>query len=124
MKKTLFYFKLSPLTVSSIPYRSQPCASMPSSKDMNWDTSQWLPLIDDRCFLPWLVKIPPEQEQLRARQITAMQITKLEDLWRENANATLEDLERPGADDEPQSVLTRYGILDSFLKVCAMEDLL
>ncbi|KFH72745.1 hypothetical protein MVEG_03034 [Podila verticillata NRRL 6337] len=86
----------------------QPCASMPSSKDMNWDTSQWLPLIDDRCFLPWLVKIPPEQEQLRARQITAMQITKLEDLWRENANATLEDLERPGADDEPQSVLTRY----------------
>ncbi|KAF9124922.1 ATP-dependent helicase NAM7 [Mortierella sp. GBA39] len=86
----------------------QPCASMPSSKDMNWDTSQWLPLIDDRCFLPWLVKIPPEQEQLRARQITAMQITKLEDLWRENANATLDDLERPGADDEPQSVLTRY----------------
>ncbi|KAG0018355.1 ATP-dependent helicase NAM7 [Entomortierella chlamydospora] len=86
----------------------QPCASMPSSKDMNWDTSQWLPLIDDRCFLPWLVKIPPEQEQLRARQITAMQITKLEDLWRENPNATLEDLERPGADDEPQSVLTRY----------------
>ncbi|KAF9428708.1 ATP-dependent helicase NAM7 [Podila epigama] len=86
----------------------QPCASMPSSKDMNWDTSQWLPLIDDRCFLPWLVKIPPEQEQLRARQITAMQITKLEDLWRENPNATLEDLERPGADDEPQHVLTRY----------------
>jgi regulator of nonsense transcripts 1 len=88
---------------------------MPSSKDMNWDTSQWLPLIDDRCFLPWLVKIPPEQEQLRARQITAMQITKLEDLWRENANATLEDLERPGADDEPQSVLTRYGLLILFV---------
>jgi len=75
---------------------------------MNWDTSQWMPLIDDRCFLPWLVKVPLEQEQLRARQITAMQITKLEDLWRENPNATLEDLERPGVDDEPQSVLTRY----------------
>ncbi|KAG0235529.1 ATP-dependent helicase NAM7 [Actinomortierella wolfii] len=86
----------------------QPCASMPSSKDMNWDTSQWLPLIDDRCFLPWLVKIPPEQEQLRARQITAIQIAKLEDLWRENPNAELDDLERPGVDDEPQHVLTRY----------------
>ncbi|KAF9316594.1 ATP-dependent helicase NAM7 [Podila horticola] len=99
-----------PLALTELPPHAcnQPCASMPSSKDMNWDTSQWLPLIDDRCFLPWLVKIPPEQEQLRARQITAMQITKLEDLWRENANATLEDLERPGADDEPQSVLTRY----------------
>ncbi|KAF0514312.1 P-loop containing nucleoside triphosphate hydrolase protein [Gigaspora margarita] len=86
----------------------QPCAAMPSSKDMNWDTSQWLPLIDDRCFLPWLVKVPSEQEQLRARQITAHQINKLEELWKDNAEATLEDLEKPGIDDEPQPVLLRY----------------
>nr|CAG8560345.1 6008_t:CDS:10 [Entrophospora candida]CAG8610265.1 4103_t:CDS:10 [Entrophospora candida] len=83
----------------------QPCAAMPSSKDMNWDTSQWLPLIDDRCFLPWLVKVPSEQEQLRARQITAQQINKLEELWKDNAEATLEDLEKPGIDDEPPPVL-------------------
>lgn len=38
-------------------------------KDMNWDLSQWQPLIEDRCFLPWLVKVPSEQEQLRARQV-------------------------------------------------------
>jgi hypothetical protein len=81
---------------------------MPSSKDMNWDTSQWLPLIDDRCFLPWLVKVPSEQEQLRARQITAHQINKLEELWKDNTEATLEDLEKPGIDDEPQPVLLRY----------------
>ncbi|CAG8735825.1 316_t:CDS:2, partial [Gigaspora rosea] len=86
----------------------QPCAAMPSSKDMNWDTSQWLPLIDDRCFLPWLVKVPSEQEQLRARQITAHQINKLEELWKDNTEATLEDLEKPGIDDEPQPVLLRY----------------
>ncbi|CAJ0759082.1 3012_t:CDS:2 [Entrophospora sp. SA101] len=86
----------------------QPCAAMPSSKDMNWDTSQWLPLIDDRCFLPWLVKVPSEQEQLRARQITAQQINKLEELWKDNAEATLEDLEKPGIDDEPPPVLLRH----------------
>jgi hypothetical protein len=80
---------------------------MPSSKDMNWDTSQWLPLIDDRCFLSWLVKVPSEQEQLRARQITAHQINKLEELWKDNSEATLEDLEKPGIDDEPQAVLLR-----------------
>jgi|SRR6185312_1849988 len=80
---------------------------MPSSKDMNWDTSQWLPLIDDRCFLSWLVKVPSEQEQLRARQITAHQINKLEELWKDNSEATLEDLEKPGIDDEPQPVLLR-----------------
>ena len=75
---------------------------------MNWDLSQWLPLIDDRCFLSWLVKVPSEQEQLRARQISAQQINKLEELWKDDPSATLEDLEKPGVDDEPQPVLPRY----------------
>ncbi|RKO89038.1 RNA helicase-domain-containing protein [Blyttiomyces helicus] len=85
----------------------QPCASIPSSKDMNWDLAQWLPLIDDRSFLTWLVKIPAEQEVLRARRITAPQINKLEEMWKENAQATLEDLEKPGIDDEPAPVLLK-----------------
>jgi len=85
-----------------------PCANASSLKDMNWDLSQWQPLIEDRCFLPWLVKIPSEQEQLRARQITAQQINKLEEIWKSNPDAMLEDLEKPGADDEPQPVLLRY----------------
>ncbi|KAI9030415.1 RNA helicase-domain-containing protein [Hyaloraphidium curvatum] len=86
----------------------QPCAAIPSTKDMNWDLAQWSPLIEDRAFLPWLVKVPSEQEQLRARHITNSQITKLEELWRENSEATVEDLEKPGIDDEPQPALLRY----------------
>ncbi|GAA5960581.1 hypothetical protein JCM8115_003232 [Rhodotorula mucilaginosa] len=86
----------------------QPCAAMQSSKDIVWDTTQWSPLIEDRSFLSWLVKVPSEQEQLRARPITFHQINKLEELWRDNANATLEDLEKPGVDDEPQPILLRY----------------
>ena len=46
------------------------------------DPSQWQPLIQDRQFLPWLVKVPSEQEQLRGRQISAQQINKLEELWK------------------------------------------
>ena len=84
----------------------QPCAAI--SKDISWNPSLWAPLIDDRSFLSWLVTPPSETEQLRARQITFAQITKLEDLWRENAQATLEDLEKPGVDDEPQPILLRY----------------
>jgi regulator of nonsense transcripts 1 len=86
----------------------QPCAAIPNSKDMDWDTSQWLPLIDDRCFLSWLVKVPSEQEQLRARQISLEQINRLEELWKENSEATLEDLEKPHVDEEPNTVLLRY----------------
>ncbi|TMW64981.1 hypothetical protein Poli38472_009148 [Pythium oligandrum] len=85
-----------------------PCLQMNALKDMSWDMSQWLPLIEDRSFLPWLVKVPSEHEQLRARQITSTQIAKLEELWRENPLATVEDLDRPGIDDEPTSVETKY----------------
>ncbi|KAK9694068.1 RNA helicase (UPF2 interacting domain) [Popillia japonica] len=86
----------------------QPCAAQNSLKDMNWEQDQWKPLISDRCFLTWLVKIPSEQEQLRARQISAQQINKLEELWKENVDATFQDLEKPGVDEEPQQVLLRY----------------
>ncbi|KAH3839137.1 regulator of nonsense transcripts 1-like [Dreissena polymorpha] len=86
----------------------QPCATLSNLKDMNWDPSQWQPLIQDRQFLPWLVKVPADQDQLRARQISAQQINKLEELWKDNPEASLEDLEKPGVDEEPQQVLLRY----------------
>lgn len=86
----------------------EPCLSVNALKDMNWDLSQWCPLIDDRCFLPWLVKVPSEQEQLRARQVTAQQINKVEELWKTIPDASLEDLEKPGVDDEPQPVAFKY----------------
>lgn len=53
-------------------------------------------------------QVPSEQEQLRARQISATQIGKVEELWRGNPEASLEDLEKPGVDDEPQPVALRY----------------
>ncbi|KAF5388908.1 hypothetical protein D9757_005076 [Collybiopsis confluens] len=84
----------------------QPCAAI--SKEIQWNATLWAPLIDDRSFLSWLVKPPTETEQLRSRQISFNQINRLEDLWRENANATLEDLEKPGVDDDPLPILLRY----------------
>jgi len=53
-------------------------------------------------------QVPSEQEQLRARQISAQQINKIEELWKTNPDASLEDLEKPGVDDEPQPVALKY----------------
>lgn len=87
----------------------QPCAALPTSKDMMWDTSLWSPLIADRSFLSWLVKVPSEAEQLRARQISFHQINKLEELWKEgDAKATVDDIDKPGNDEEPNGILLRY----------------
>jgi regulator of nonsense transcripts 1 len=87
----------------------QPCAATPSSKDMQWDTSKWQPLIEDRSFLSWLVPQPSEQEQLRGRHLSPQTIVKLEELWKDNPNATLQDLEKgAGVDDDPAPVPLRY----------------
>ncbi|KAF2425260.1 P-loop containing nucleoside triphosphate hydrolase protein [Tothia fuscella] len=87
----------------------QPCAAIPSSKDMNWDIARWQPLIEDRSFLSWLVSQPSDQEQLRARHLSPQMIVKLEEMWKENTNATIADLEKgAGIDDEPAPVLLRY----------------
>jgi regulator of nonsense transcripts 1 len=76
---------------------------------MTWDTARWQPLIEDRSLLSWLVAPPSEQEQLRARHLSPQTLGKLEELWKENATATIEDLEKgAGMDDEPAPVLLRY----------------
>ncbi|KAL5479333.1 hypothetical protein EMCRGX_G022843 [Ephydatia muelleri] len=86
-----------------------PCAQQQGSlKDMDWNPDQWQPLISDRCFISWLVKQPSDKETSRARQISATQIAKLEELWRENPEATLEDLDKPGVDEEPTPVQLHY----------------
>ena len=59
--------------------------------------------------------VPSEQEQARARQISAAQINKLEELWKVAPEAALQDLEKPGVDEEPQAVLLRCA------RLCHME---
>uniref|UniRef100_A0A915CYN8 Upf1 domain-containing protein n=1 Tax=Ditylenchus dipsaci TaxID=166011 RepID=A0A915CYN8_9BILA len=43
----------------------QPCASQIAIKNGNWHADDWKPLIDERQILPWIIKAPSEQEQLR-----------------------------------------------------------
>ena len=87
----------------------QPCAASTSSKDMSWDISRWQPLIEDRTFLSWLVTVPTDAEQLRARHLSPVTIGRLEVLWKDDANATVQDLERANSvDDDPQPVLLKY----------------
>lgn len=40
-----------------------------SLQDMGWDLSEWLPLVQDRRFLPWLVKVPSEQQQVPSTRL-------------------------------------------------------
>ena len=79
-----------------------------SSKDSEWDMSQWLPLIEDKTILNWLVQIPSEAEISRSRTITAKNIIQIEDVWKENVAASISDLNKPGIDDEPIPIMLKY----------------
>ena len=106
-----------------------PCAYAANSKDIAWDASQWSPLIENRSFLPWFVHVPSAETQHSARLISAQQITKLEDLWRENERATLADVEQSHLEEELTKTLLQYdspeqyqNILGSLVSVEAEYD--
>ena len=79
-------------------------------KSMDWDLDEWLPLIADRRFLPWLVREPEESSTCRALAPTASRIHQLEELWKHKPNADFDDLDAPGAlpEDDVQPVLLKY----------------
>lgn len=58
--------------------------------------------------MPWLVSQPTEAELLRARHITPAQINRLEEAWKGNPKATVDDIDKPGEDDEPLHVALKY----------------
>jgi regulator of nonsense transcripts 1 len=75
---------------------------VPALKDMEWELSQWHALIQDRKFLPWLIKEPHEKLLLRAREISQTQMVRMEELWKKDPEAKYEDLHRPDVLEEQE----------------------
>jgi regulator of nonsense transcripts 1 len=77
---------------------------------MDWELAAWHPVIQDRKFLPWLIKVPPEKLLLRARDISPQQMARLEELWKTEPTACFADLHRPDIvdEDEMNPVLQQY----------------
>ncbi|PAV62506.1 hypothetical protein WR25_00136 [Diploscapter pachys] len=85
-----------------------PCAQQ-AQKQSDWNGSEeWKPIIVERQLLSWIVSVPNDHLQQRARHITTSQVHKLEELWKENSEAKVEDLDKPGFEHEPDHVLLRY----------------
>lgn len=117
--KNVFVLGFVPASTSSVVVLlCRVCVeTVPALKDMDWNLSNWHPLIQDRKFLPWLLAEPSDKLQLRAREITVQQMTALEDLWKNGkpdaryrdlaANAGASALEDDGL-LEVQPVLKTY----------------
>jgi regulator of nonsense transcripts 1 len=71
--------------------------TLPALKDMDWDLTAWHPLIQDRRFLPWLIKRPDNALIKVARSVSTQQMSRLEEVWKtsQHSNATYTDLVDP-----------------------------
>lgn len=61
-------------------------ASLGALKELDLDASQWQPLVQDKAFLPWLVKVPDGPEARRARFVSTETANRLEALWKAGAS--------------------------------------
>ena len=77
-------------------------------KELNLDLALWEPLIQDKVFLPWLLQMPDEKEIDRARQVNPGKVIKLEELWKTNPDATLDDVDKDDGDGEVRPVALTY----------------
>ena len=76
--------------------------------DPNWDLSLWQPLIEERAFVPWLVKMPDFEEEEHYAPMTNREINSLEEAWRKDPKATPEQImknaETPSAAQQEDSL--------------------
>ena len=70
----------------------EPCLHSQTLRDMGWDNSQWLPLVEERQLLSWLCSVPTAKQTQRCRSVSNNIVSQLEDLWKKKADADLEDL--------------------------------
>ncbi|KAA0170315.1 hypothetical protein FNF28_01543 [Cafeteria roenbergensis] len=106
----------------------------PSLTALDWDVSRWESLIRERVIRQELVPPAPPEARLRMWRPTQRQLLALEELWRENADASLHDLLAAGegglaVTDAPGDVLLRYedayhyqNVLAPLVELEASED--
>lgn len=70
----------------------EPCLHSQTLRDMGWDNSAWLPLVEERQLLSWLCSVPSAKSTARCRTVSNTMVAQLEDLWKKKADADLEDL--------------------------------
>ena len=90
---------------------------MPNLKEMEWDSDSWQPLIKERGLLEWLVNIPSERHICKARSISSEEMSRLEELWKENVSAKYEDLDTEEMQDYVDSVLITYDDANHFQRI-------
>lgn len=70
-----------------------PCAYQHTARDIGCDFSEWEPIISDKRFISWLIKIPTGQDLENVKPVSAIEIAQIDDTLR-SANINQRSLAR------------------------------
>ena len=56
-----------------------PCAMQNIIPEKEWDLASWHPLIEEKRLLPWIVSVPTEEEDRKAKKLSIKEIGKIEE---------------------------------------------
>ncbi|SBT79122.1 regulator of nonsense transcripts 1, putative [Plasmodium malariae] len=90
-------------------------------KMKEWNLKKWQPLIEDRCFLDWLVSIPSveEAEKKGKKLATSYNVNKLEELWKNKKDVYIDELDSEILNDEPVKVALKYDDVHHYQSIFA-----
>eukprot|EP00331_Platyophrya_macrostoma_P020281 CAMPEP_0176468904 /NCGR_PEP_ID=MMETSP0127-20121128/39421_1 /TAXON_ID=938130 /ORGANISM="Platyophrya macrostoma, Strain WH" /LENGTH=1177 /DNA_ID=CAMNT_0017862663 /DNA_START=106 /DNA_END=3639 /DNA_ORIENTATION=+ len=72
----------------------EPCLHSQTLRDMEWDPSAWLPLIEEKRLLSWICPVPSSSDTIATRGLSNHSARELEALWRVKPTATINDFLR------------------------------
>ncbi|CXI73091.1 regulator of nonsense transcripts, putative [Plasmodium berghei] len=88
---------------------SQDEESEGESKIKECNLEKWQPVIEDRCFLEWLVNIPRKEDaEKKGKLTTSVNVNKLEEFWKNKKDVYINELDLKILDDEPKKVKLKY----------------
>ncbi|SCM24297.1 regulator of nonsense transcripts, putative [Plasmodium chabaudi chabaudi] len=107
-----YYISLNKKDDDSVMKRkvsSQDEESEGETKIKECNLEKWQPIIEDRCFLEWLVNIPTKEEaEKKGKLITSVNVNKLEEFWKNKKDVYINELDLKILDDEPKKVKLKY----------------
>lgn len=101
----------------------EPCLHAIEDDEHEWDINGWTALIVDKTLLSGIVNIPTDVMIKRSRKIDNKDIVRLENLWKKNPKAQLEDLQNSTPNSKGTTELTDiYSKKLGLPKVCPQKE--
>ncbi|KAF0992038.1 hypothetical protein HZS_6761 [Henneguya salminicola] len=96
-----------------------PCAYQHTLRDINCDLSQWEPIITEKRFISWLVKIPQENDLIDVRHLSSSQMAVVEEHLRIDPKACYEDVDSKEIEESISPTRVKYADPREYMDIYA-----